>query len=161
MRRRLWLSDAHATAIRAEAEARFPLETGGVLVGYRGGVAGTVITDVVGPGAGARHGRTWFLPDHLYHEQEVARLYQQSGRLHVYLGDWHSHPNGPTSLSSKDTRTLRRIASDAHARVREPVMLVVAGSPNRGWALACFQVTDVRWLRLNVEQLELASFVER
>jgi integrative and conjugative element protein (TIGR02256 family) len=161
MRRRLWLSEAHAAAIRAEAECRYPLETGGILVGYRGGDSGNVITDVIGPGLNAKHGRTWFLPDHRFHDKEVARLYEQSGRHHVYLGDWHSHPNGPISLSWKDTRTLRRIATDRHARLREPVMLIVAGSLNQGWALACFQTTRVRWIGLSVERLELTSFIEQ
>ncbi len=98
----------------------------GVLVGYSlSGSEGIVITDAIGPGQCATHGRTCFVPDCLYHELEIGRLYEESGRLHTYLGDWHTHPYSSTKLSLTDRRTQVTIAKHSEARVRTPVMVVV------------------------------------
>ena len=113
-----------------ETSRALPNETGGVLLGYwireRREV---VVSGVVGPGPRARNTRKSFRPDYAFQENEIARLYQQSGRRLQYLGDWHSHPTGGISLSRKDKRTLREIASFAQARCPTPLMGVIAGRP--------------------------------
>jgi integrative and conjugative element protein (TIGR02256 family) len=112
-----------------EFRRSLPNETGGVMVGYwLANSEGAVITHVVGPGPCARHGKMSFIPDGAYHDSEVARLYEESGRLHTYLGDWHSHPNSSTNLSPTDRRTLLKIANHAEARLPTPLMAIIAGS---------------------------------
>lgn len=119
------------------ADTFAPLETGGVLLGYWVHAPGegpraaeAVVTAWVGPGPRAVHRRRFFSPDHLFQEQEIARLYSASGRLSTYIGDWHTHPGGPGSLSSRDRMALRRIATAPAARAPSPVMIVLAdGAP--------------------------------
>jgi integrative and conjugative element protein (TIGR02256 family) len=117
-----------------EANRAFPNETGGVLMGYwwhasledpLGGCV--VVAAVIGPGPLAIHKPRSFSPDHEYQEREVGRVYQASGRMSTYLGDWHTHPNGTGLLSRRDERTAIRIASAPRARAPRPVMLVLAG----------------------------------
>lgn len=87
-----WLSCSAKQAIEAEATARFPQETGGVLMGYWDALGrDVVITTAIGPGPKARHGRTTFSPDHQYQLEAIARYYDTSGRRFTYLGDWHTH----------------------------------------------------------------------
>lgn len=106
-----------------------PNETGGVLIGYwLEGSEGVVITEAVGPGPCAKHGKTTFVPDPSYHESEIARLYEQSGRVNTYLGDWHSHPNSITRMSPTDRRTLLKIAKHKDARVPTPLMAIIGAS---------------------------------
>lgn len=120
------------------ADAAKPYETGGVLVGYQApSTHEMVITAVVGPGPAARGGRDYFLPDVGFHQREVARLYEESGRTIEYLGDWHSHPLGSAWPSRLDRRTLRRVASSLEARAPEPVMGILAGNPD--WSLFVWQ----------------------
>lgn len=118
-----------------EANRRTPLETGGVLMGYWSpDGAQVVVTAVVGPGPRAIHARSRFVPDAKYHEAEVARIYAASGRLHTYLGDWHTHPDAAAYLSSTDLSTLHRIGAYPAARASTPLMLVLGGGP--AWSIA-------------------------
>ena len=124
----VWISCAVCDALVEEATRAYPFETGGVLMGYADpSDTELVVTALVGPGPGAAHRRTSFVPDHAFHDAEVARLYRESHRRWTYLGDWHSHPAGESSLSRTDRRTLAHIAGDPGARAPRPLMLVLAG----------------------------------
>lgn len=128
----LWISREVIASIVAECDRAAPAETGGVLLGYLSeGIGGRVATHVIGPGPDAVHEEDCFVPDHEYQLEEIARLYEASGRHLEYLGDWHSHPSAEGYLSDKDLRTLERIAKSRTARVDCPVMLVMAG--RNGW----------------------------
>lgn len=109
-----------------EADRVAPCETGGVLVGYWARPAReVVITAVLGPGPRAVHLEERFEPDSEYHRREVARLYEASGRLHSYLGDWHTHPRSGPWPSPLDHKTLRTIARDPGARAATPLMAIL------------------------------------
>ncbi|MEW6159927.1 MAG: Mov34/MPN/PAD-1 family protein [Verrucomicrobiota bacterium] len=137
-----WLSNEVRQAMLLEAEAQYPRETGGVLMGYWT-THGVVITDVIGPGPHAIHGRSFFSPDYGFQEQEIARIYKSKGRIVTYLGDWHSHPDGPEFLSKLDLATLNRIASCREARAASPVMLLVCGNPD-DWRCHVWNLTARR-----------------
>lgn len=124
----VWISAAAWKRLATESTRRRPLETGGVLMGYTSNDRDTiVITNVIGPGPRAIHGRTTFAPDPAYQERAIARRYRESQRRITYLGDWHSHPGGTARLSRTDRKTLRRIRDHADARTPEPVMTVLHG----------------------------------
>lgn len=125
--------------MQAEAGRCFPLETGGVFIGYWGQEYQDVaITAVTGPGPNAIHKSTAFIPDSDFHEKEISRFYTQSGRVHTYLGDWHTHPNGICRLSSKDRATLKRISRYKPARAPIPIMGILAGSCDWEFGLWCY-----------------------
>lgn len=128
-----------------EADRAAPSETGGVLLGYwsaKGDAA--VVEHVLGPGPKAKHGRTGFMPDHEYHDEQIARLYREASGEFEYLGDWHTHPGGPASLSATDLSTLKRIARHEAARAPRPLMLLLAGG--RPWRPAAWKgEIRVRW----------------
>lgn len=139
-----WLPAVLARAIRDEAERTFPLETGGVLLGYWAEECRElVITHATGPGPNAVHRTHSFIPDYEYQEAEVARLYEESGRISTYLGDWHSHPLEGVHLSRRDRRTLNRIAGSAEARAPVPVMAVIGGG-NPDWLLGVWKYAPMR-----------------
>ncbi|MBL7076275.1 MAG: Mov34/MPN/PAD-1 family protein [Kiritimatiellae bacterium] len=48
------------------------------------------------------------------------------GRQH-YVGEWHSHPGGPTTPSTLDNRTLRAIAVDRATNCPECILLLIGG----------------------------------
>lgn len=114
----------------AEADRIFPYETGGVLLGYWDESFKEVVIDrVLGPGPDAIHRRESFIPDARYHEQMIAYHYEASGRLHTYIGDWHTHPLSVPYLSRKDRRTLKKIAKHEEARAPIPIMTILGGPP--------------------------------
>jgi integrative and conjugative element protein (TIGR02256 family) len=123
----VWMPTAALRAMLIQTERVAPLETGGVLVGYCVGRFDVVVVQSMGPGPKAIHETTWFVPDADFHEAVIADAYSTSGRRHVYLGDWHSHPNGNAQLSSRDRRLLKTIANTAEARMPFPIMAILGG----------------------------------
>lgn len=115
-----WLFDVAVT----EGWSKWPLETGGILLG-KPTPNGHIVTDLVGPGPDGRHERYGFVPDSEWQAEQVARLWATDPALH-YLGDWHTHPDGSTRLSSLDRATARDIAAYEEARQPSPFMLVLA-----------------------------------
>jgi integrative and conjugative element protein (TIGR02256 family) len=140
-----WIPEAVLGHMEMEAGRRFPSETGGILMGYwaEGRDHEVVITSASGPCPAARHGTSGYIPDSAFDREWVARTYLESGRTHTYLGDWHVHPHGSPGLSSRDRRTLGRIARDGAARSPTPIMGVVAGGPS--WELAIWRYRSRRW----------------
>jgi integrative and conjugative element protein (TIGR02256 family) len=111
-----------------EALQHRPLETGGLLLGYRSTTREVVITQVLGAGPNAERTAARFVPDHNWQEQQLAAAYERAERRLAYLGDWHSHPRGSTRLSRLDRQTLQTISRHSAARCPVPVMAIIAGA---------------------------------
>jgi integrative and conjugative element protein (TIGR02256 family) len=129
----VWLSDGLLDHLQAEAARRYPLETGGVLLGYRAENQ-WVVREVLGPGPRARHHRRYFEPDAAWHAEMIRAHFAQTEGREVYIGDWHTHPDGKLQLSGRDLRALRRIIRSPGA-IAEPISALMAGGPQE-WALS-------------------------
>lgn len=130
----IWIEKQALAVMLYEASARHPLESGGVLFGWRSG-SDKVVVDVSGPGPKALHGRYRFLPDHDWQVEQIRLRFVRSNGAIDYLGDWHSHPDGVAATSAEDQATLRRISR----RVPEPVMLILAGKFDANtWTMGCW-----------------------
>ncbi len=148
-----WIAASAIQYMKAEADRAMPKETGGVLLGYwSADRTDVVVTECVGPGSKAVHRRSTFVPDHAYHEREVARAYRASGRSITYLGDWHSHPFGPLRLSTADLLTQIRIGRSATARAPEGLMLIIAES--EPWKFGIWRLERTRRM---LERLRFVS----
>jgi integrative and conjugative element protein (TIGR02256 family) len=133
----VWIVTAVFHQIIAESAEHAPLETGGMLLGYEGtDAAGTVITALVGHGPLARHARGRFIPDGPWQQEELERIYGESGRVTTYLGDWHSHPNSPPFPSRRDRRTARTVARTRHARAPRPLTVIAGSTADGEWTVA-------------------------
>jgi integrative and conjugative element protein (TIGR02256 family) len=130
----IWIAHATFAEMTALASDSFPLETGGMLLGYRADNSDTVVTRIVGPGPKAKHSRYRFRPDTDYQQRLLEEHFYGTGGKETYLGDWHTHPEGSTSMSHIDKRTLRRIAQTPSSATSDPVMAILAGAEN-GWEL--------------------------
>jgi integrative and conjugative element protein (TIGR02256 family) len=147
---RLWLARDALDAMVAEARRTEPLESGGVLLGWRGERDEEIaVVGVLGPGPRALHRRSRFSPDTGWQRREIARVYEASGRTVSYLGDWHSHPGGGETPSRRDQRTARRIARARSARVKRPVMLILSGAGER-WRAVPYDYLDGRLERMRL-----------
>lgn len=131
----LWISEASLAEMSKEAERAYPLETGGILAGYVADCGGIVITGVSGPGPNATHDKFRFTPDHDWQCSFLDKLYLDSSGISVYLGDWHTHPNGRPQMSRLDRKTLHAISLSREARCPSPLMVIGSGEPG-----------DWRWL---------------
>jgi integrative and conjugative element protein (TIGR02256 family) len=146
------LAEEARDSILTASQDEEPNETGGILLGYEvPDNHAVVITHLVGPGPKAKSSRAHFVPDGIWQEAEVARLYETSGRRATYLGDWHSHPDGVARPSKKDERTARDIAQTPEARIENPLILIAA-SDSESWRIAAYRFDG---LRLHHEALRL------
>lgn len=126
-----WIYDDALAEVRSLARDRHPLETGGLLLGWTDEDTGdAVVAAIIGPGPEARHGPASFLPDGDWQRSELARRYADSGRVHGYLGDWHTHPLGTGRPSGPDRRTLASIARAPLARAPRPLLAILSGDPD-------------------------------
>ena len=112
-------------------------------MGYIANLKDIVVTQLVHAGPLARRTKSSFSPDSQFQDKKVAKLYSASGRLDGYLGDWHTHPFGSHGMSSRDRRTLKQIAGCRTARVLNPVMLILSGSP---WSISAWQLSRSKLL---------------
>jgi integrative and conjugative element protein (TIGR02256 family) len=146
------------------AEQHFPLETGGMLIGYDTDDGSAVVTEIIGAGPRARHRLMAFRPDHEYQQKELDEIFHRSDGVETYLGDWHTHPNGFHALSAKDKRVLKRIANTETAQRPHPIMLVLANDrEDRDWRHCCVQFRSLQrtWLfqdRCEMSELSIKIF---
>jgi integrative and conjugative element protein (TIGR02256 family) len=134
-----------------EARDHAPQETGGMLIGYRTSEladAEIVVTGLIGAGPEARRTRNRFEPDGPWQQEQLERIYAQSGRVTTYLGDWHSHPRGGTRLSAIDRATYQRVASDRKARAPHPLVLIIG--LRRKPLIGAYTVDESRFRGLDV-----------
>lgn len=150
---RVWIAREVLREIRLEALSTAPLETGGMLLGYRPPAEKPIVVErMIGPGPNAHHALTRFEPDGPWQEQELAELYLRSARRTTYLGDWHSHPRAAAIPSELDRRTARAISRHREARARRPLMLIMGGTDVRP------DVRMYQYVRRRLRPVELVAF---
>lgn len=137
---RIFLPSTVQAEMEAEAREHYPNESGGVLLGYTGGPQDLDIQVLyqVGPGPNAVHKSHRFEPDAEWQDSQIALVYESSGRIASYLGDWHSHPRGGVTPSSLDRSTARAIAKHPEARAPNPLILILSKGPKE-WAMAGYR----------------------
>lgn len=129
----MWIKETVRQELLKQQSGFFPLETGGILMGYAiltGSESHWVVKSATGPGSRAKHTRYRFSPDDNYHISEAKRHYHQTDGSEYYLGDWHTHPNGSCCTSVLDRITLHRNARRAHHLQMQSLMLIIGGQVN-------------------------------
>jgi len=132
MTEKCWIDTQAMMSIMAKAKEKYPLETGGVLIGYHKG-QDVIITDIIGPGHGAIHEQFYFEGDTDWQKIKMDEIYDATdGRLR-YLGDWHSHPDGPINASPLDLEAMKIVRDAPEALTPEPLMLIIGGDFSKIW----------------------------
>lgn len=144
MGRRLWLARSTYGEMSELANQSFPLETGGMLLGYEADGGDIVVKSIIGPGPKARHRRYRFRPDAEYQQAELTTHHLRTRGQETYLGDWHTHPQGIPELSWIDKRTLAKIARTPSSGIANPLMAILGGDVNE-WEF--FAVRFIGWKR--------------
>ena len=137
MTEKCWIDTQAMMSIMGEANSKYPLETGGMLIGYRKGLD-VVVTDIVGPGPGAIHQKYFFEHDNTWQKKQADELFNATEGQLRYIGDWHSHPDGPIETSPLDMQTIKLISDTPEALTPEPLMLIIGGNFSKYavWELA-------------------------
>jgi integrative and conjugative element protein (TIGR02256 family) len=126
-----WMPRSILAEIEKLASLSYPMETGGMLLGYVSDNGDVVVTAIIGPGPAAKHSRYAFEPDADYQQAELEAHYSTTEGRESYLGDWHTHPHGPCIPSRTDKRTLAHIALTPSSRIQHPIMAIAGYSTGR------------------------------
>jgi proteasome lid subunit RPN8/RPN11 len=98
----------------------YPKEFGGVLVGNYSADGGcAVVSRIIAP-TKYKNSPTSFTPDPSCINKQLRELPEQL----QFLGDWHSHPNGPAQPSSTDRATIAKLAAHPNVRTDSPILLI-------------------------------------
>lgn len=150
---KLWAPRSLQASIECQARRFFPLETGGVLLGWRDG-PDVIAASYIGPGPRALHGRHLFVPDHAWQLSQIRAAFKASGGDLDYLGDWHTHPGGIAAMSNQDRATLAKL----NRRVRGAAMLIAAGRDDT-WSFGAWTTATRALLRpRRFEAFEVVAF---
>jgi integrative and conjugative element protein (TIGR02256 family) len=113
---------------KASADGR---ETGGILLGHD--VSGELyVRKAGGPGPAAQRSKRRFLRDLQYARDLADAAYDLDGS--VWLGEWHTHPQGPVEPSDIDLTTYAAHLSDTSLRFNRFLACVVLPCPKHRWA---------------------------
>lgn len=123
----IWIAESCLATMSQLAGEKFPLETGGMLIGYIASTGEPVVTSIIGPGPNAKHRRFKFTPDGPYQQSMLEAHFRETDGHETYIGDWHTHPRGAPTLSYLDKCTLARIAKEPRSQTSQPVMMILGG----------------------------------
>lgn len=124
----LVIDDKIVCVIRKQALEAFPNETGGFLVGkYSDDNRSAIVSLVLNP-VKITSGPTSFQRETDGMESVWDELYKEGL---IYLGEWHSHPNGSSMYSATDKKALTNIAQCKDVLIRNPIMLIVSLSKTK------------------------------
>lgn len=126
----------HRVVLSAEAFAQIAqtcraddeLETGGILLGHQHAGGLFSITSAGGPGPNAYRARQAFRRD-AEHARALARSAYVRDRS-VWLGDWHTHPDGPTHPSRLDLRSYAEVLHDSETGFDVFLAIIVTPLPS-------------------------------
>lgn len=123
-----------AATIAAHAESAGPVETGGLLLGWRRrDLDVIVVTEATGPGRNARRSRFGLVLDVQDLQAVVDQAWERSEETVTYLGDWHLHHEAEPRPSPIDRRSVREVSEDARIGVSQPLLMIIGEPPDGHW----------------------------
>lgn len=105
--------------------SHYPKEYGGLLIGrYSDDYATAIIEKTILPKR-YKASRFYFERGSEGLKQELEALYQQEPKL-FYIGEWHTHPDGPAEPSGLDKATMAQLVKDENVFINNPILLILA-----------------------------------
>ena len=115
-------------SIQRQVAKYYPRECGGIFVGRVVGSA-AVIQQIMMP-------KTFYSTPIFFRRMAslvnrwLSRVFKQSEGETIYLGEWHSHPNGIPIPSITDFTTMKKIAEYEGVRIKTPILMIVGYDGN-------------------------------
>lgn len=110
--------------MKAEVIEARNVETGGILIGFKGKNNCIYVVNATGPGPKAVRTESWFERDIEYCQKILNDEYEKYGDKGIYIGEWHCHPSRCNKPSNRDLLSLSEIAEARNYLVVEPIMLI-------------------------------------
>lgn len=91
-------------------------ESGGILVGYETINGDFVIEYYTEPYSNDRSSRVSFDRIDKKHNEILKDIWNREGNIHMYMGEWHTHPEDYPKYSNKDKKNWIEIAKKMNKR---------------------------------------------
>lgn len=105
--------------------SHYPKEYGGLLIGrYTDDRLTAVIEKTILPKR-YKASRYYFERGSEGLKEELEALYQHEPKL-FYIGEWHTHPDGPVDPSGRDKATMAQLVKDKNVFINNPILLIMA-----------------------------------
>ena len=102
----------------------YPNECGGFLVGYYSNdLMSLYITDYILPNK-QKGSPSFFERSSEGLKQTFYQLFLS--KKHYYVGEWHTHPDGPSMYSYTDLNAMQQIASSTNVCIENPILLILS-----------------------------------
>jgi [CysO sulfur-carrier protein]-S-L-cysteine hydrolase len=103
----------------------FPKEFGGILLGeYSLDKHIVNISESICPNK-FHSSPVAFTRNSVHLNMEIKKRFEASSGRVIYVGEWHSHPNGSTEFSKLDLKTMQSIGSNKNVMITMPILLIV------------------------------------
>ncbi|WP_346882169.1 ThiF family adenylyltransferase [uncultured Algibacter sp.] len=117
------ISKSVLKTIEEETTFHYPNEFGGVFIGYKSD-ENFIITNILIPDE-YKNGKTIFVREPGTLNERLSEIHNKTNCKIQYLGEWHSHPDGPTNPSSTDINAMKEIAKDKNINIDKPLLMIV------------------------------------
>ncbi|OHD15099.1 MAG: hypothetical protein A2086_15285 [Spirochaetes bacterium GWD1_27_9] len=108
-------------SIKSNVKDYYPKEVGGVFVGYYNKNE-AIITNFIIPNK-IENSFCFFKRNVDNINKELKKIFIEENN--IYIGEWHSHPNGDNMYSNIDFNTIKKIANDEDVKIENPLLLIV------------------------------------
>ena len=89
---------------------------------------GFIITDILVPDDYV-NGKTIFVRHPGTLNERLEEIHEITNGKIQYLGEWHSHPDGPTSPSNTDKNAMKEIAKGKKINIDKPLLMIAEVGP--------------------------------
>lgn len=112
--------------IEQYSRVHYPNEFGGILMGsYLNSYIDLVISDIIIPES-YKNSPMKFEPNHKELNELTKEYFENFGNKVIYVGDWHSHPNGSNQFSQLDFNSIKDVANSKTVNIKNPILLIAA-----------------------------------
>lgn len=102
----------------------YPKEFGGLLIGYYSDDFKTCYVESTILPAKFNSSRYFFERGKEGLKQKLIEVYDASPRL-IYVGEWHTHPDGIPIPSNTDLKAMTEIAESNEVNIENPILLIL------------------------------------
>lgn len=110
--------------IETSIKKHYPKEFGGVYIGqYSESGKCLKITSIILPKK-FRNTKILFFRYPASINREIKKIFNETEGKSIYVGEWHSHPNGFPTPSSTDISTMFKIAKSKKVNIKYPLLSI-------------------------------------
>ena len=108
-------------------------EKGGILIGYITTDYNIIIEYITEPFESDLSIRFSFIRRDINHEKVLNNIWESNGKMHTYIGEWHTHPEDYPNFSSIDKKNWINLGKKIHPSKKYYINIIIGNKDLRIW----------------------------